>query len=67
MTSEHGRFLYRAKVARELLARREARSFLARVFDGAIAPALMHLVDEVDLSPEQIDELKQILDRETRR
>ena len=62
-----GRFLYSAKVAREQLSRREARSFLARVFDGALAPALVHLVQEADLSPKQIAELKKILDQEARR
>jgi len=61
------RFLYRANVAREALARREARSFLARVFDGAVAPALVHFIQDADLSQKQLRELKQILDREARR
>ena len=61
-----GKFLYTAKVAREELARREARGFLARVFDGAVAPALVHFVRDAELSPQQIRELKQILDREAR-
>jgi BlaI family penicillinase repressor len=62
-----GRVLYAAKVGREQLARREARSFLARVFDGAVAPALVHLVQEAGLSPRQIAELKKILDDEAGR
>jgi BlaI family penicillinase repressor len=62
-----GRVLYAAKVGRELLARREARSFLARVFDGAVAPALVHLVQEGGLAPRQIAELKKILDDEAGR
>jgi BlaI family penicillinase repressor len=45
-----GRFLYSAKVARDALARREAKTFLARVFDGAVAPALVHFIQEADLS-----------------
>jgi len=61
-----GKFLYRAKVARDALARSEAKGFLARVFDGAVAPALVHFVRESDLSPQQIQELKKILDREAR-
>ena len=61
-----GRVLYSAKVAREELARREAKGFLARVFDGAVAPALVHFVRDAELSPQQIRELKQILDREAR-
>ena len=66
-TDADGKFLYCAKVAREELARREAKGFLARVFDGAVAPALVHFVRDAELSPQQIRELKQILDREARR
>ena len=62
-----GRFLYSAKVDRDALARRETKSFLARVFDGAVAPALVHFIEEADLSPKQIAELKKILDRGGRR
>jgi len=62
-----GKFLYSARVNRDALARRETQTFLARVFDGAVAPALVHFIQEADLSPKQIAELKKILDRETRR
>ena len=62
-----GRVLYSAKVARDALARREAKSFLARVFDGAVAPALVHFIEAAELSPREIAELKKILDREGRR
>jgi len=64
--SADGKFLYSAKVQRDALARREAKGFLARVFDGAVAPALVHLIQESQLSPRQIQELKEILDREAR-
>ena len=64
---DDGKFLYAAKVNRELLARRETKTFLARVFDGAVAPALVHFIQEADLSPKEIAELKKILDREARR
>ena len=62
-----GKFLYSARVTRDALARRETRSFLARVFDGAVAPALVHFIQEADLSPKELAELKKILDREARR
>jgi len=62
-----GKFLYSARVNRDALARRETKTFLARVFDGAVAPALVHFIQEAELSPQQIAELKKILDRETRR
>ena len=62
-----GRYHYSAKVAREDLARREARSFLARVFDGAVAPALVHIIEQGEVSQKELEELKRILDREARR
>jgi BlaI family transcriptional regulator, penicillinase repressor len=62
-----GRFLYAARVDRDALARRETKSFLARVFDGAVAPALVHFIQEADLSPKEIAELRKVLEREARR
>ena len=58
-----GRFLYAAKIPRETLVQQESKSFLSRVFDGAIAPALVHFIQDADLSPKQIAELKKILER----
>ena len=66
MSEADGKHLYAARVARDALARREAKGFLARVFDGAVAPALVHFIQESELSPQQIQELKKILDREAR-
>ena len=62
-----GKFYYSARVSRDALARREAKSFLARVFDGAVAPAMVHFIQEAQLSPKDVAELKKILDREVRR
>src|SRR5688500_3280963 len=39
-----GRFLYTAKVARDACVRQESRSFLSRVFNGDVAPALVHFL-----------------------
>jgi BlaI family penicillinase repressor len=60
---ESGRTLYRAKVAKDACVRRETKSFLARVFDGAVTPALIHFLKDADLSPAEIAELRKILDR----
>src|SRR5688500_14579311 len=57
-----GRFVYRAKVSRESCRREESRSFLARVFDGQVAPAVVQFVQEAKLSKSEIDELKRIPD-----
>src|SRR5687768_18416279 len=35
------RYLYRAAVPRDAVVRRESRSFLSRVFGGAVAPAVV--------------------------
>ncbi|MCC7146956.1 MAG: BlaI/MecI/CopY family transcriptional regulator [Phycisphaeraceae bacterium] len=39
------------------------RSFVQRVFGGAAAPMLAHFIEEADLSAEEIEELKRILDK----
>lgn len=67
VNSADGKHLYHAKVSRDALARRESKGFLARVFDGAVAPALVHFIQEGSLSNAQIAELKKILDREGRK
>ena len=56
------RYLYRPLVAREACVRQASRSFLERVFGGAVRPALLHLVRESDLTPEEIDELERLLE-----
>jgi BlaI family penicillinase repressor len=58
------RYLYRPLVEREDCARAESRSFLDRVFGGAVRPALVHLVREADLSTEESTELLRLLDAE---
>ena len=64
MQKQEKRVLYVAKVDREAVVRRESRSFLHRVFDGAVTPALVHLIEVGNLSGKDIDELKKALDRE---
>ncbi len=56
------RYLYRAVVRRGDCVRRESRSFLDRVFGGAAAPALMHLVKTSNLSDAELAELRRLLD-----
>src|SRR5688572_10630778 len=54
---EGKRHLYKARVDREACRRQESRSFIMRVFDGAIAPALVHIIKQARLSQQQVDEL----------
>ena len=59
------KYLYRAAVPRDAVVRRESRSFLSRVFGGAVAPAVVHLIEHSDLTPQEIEQLRQLLDRES--
>ena len=54
-------YLYSAAVTREQCVRGESRSFLERVFGGAVQPLLVQLMQESRLSAEEIAELRRIL------
>ncbi len=60
---EGKRFLYRATVPRDACVRQESRSFLSRVFGGATGAALLHFVEQHDLTAEEIEQLKRVLDQ----
>ncbi len=66
VTVDGRRYLYRARVARDAVIRRESRSFLSRVFGGAVAPAVVHLLEHSDLTPQEIEHLRRLLDRESK-
>jgi BlaI family penicillinase repressor len=57
------RYLYRPKVSRQQCIRSESRGFVSRVFAGDAAQMLLRFVDETELSPEQIAQLKRLLDK----
>lgn len=59
---EGRRFVYRAKVARDALVRAESSSFLDRVFDGALAPAMVQFLNQANPTPQELAELRRILD-----
>ncbi len=60
--SKEGReYLYRAKASEKACVRAESESFLQRVFGGALQPMLVHLVQDKELTPDEIKELKKIL------
>jgi len=54
-------YYYEPAVSREQCVRGESHSFLERVFGGTAQPLLVQLVQETQLSTEEIDELKRIL------
>ena len=61
-TPEGKRYLYEPAVSREDCVRQESRTFLDRVFGGSASPLLAHFVREGGLGPEEIEELRALLD-----
>ncbi len=58
-------YLYYPKVGEDLCVKAESRSFLKRVFGGAVKPMFAALVENEELSREDIEELKHILDKKS--
>ncbi len=54
---------YFPRVEEAECVRAESRSFLERVYGGALTPMIANFIEQEDLSPEQIDELKRILEK----
>lgn len=60
---EANRYLYRPAVQRKQCVQGEVDSLIQRVFSGATQPLLIHFVENKKLTPEEIRELRQLLDR----
>lgn len=58
------RYLYRPAVSRRETVREESRSFLDRVFQGDAASLLLHFARSVELSEDEAQELRDLLDGE---
>ena len=56
---------YRPAINEETCSREASRSFLDRVFDGKLAPFVANLVEHQDFSPEELEELKRVLEEKT--
>lgn len=54
---------FRPVVSREALVRVEGRSFMQRVFGGAAKPLLAHFAENARLTPDEVRELKRLLDQ----
>lgn len=59
------RYLYRAAVTKASTIKHASRSFLSSVFAGETAPLLTHFVKSSKLSPEEIDQLRKLLEEKT--
>ena len=59
-------YLYYPLVPEEECIKAENRSFLLKVYDGALKPMLVNFLQEEQLSPEEIEELKCILEERSK-
>ncbi|HSZ59159.1 MAG TPA: BlaI/MecI/CopY family transcriptional regulator [Tepidisphaeraceae bacterium] len=64
---EGKRYRYFPKVSREECVRNESRSFLDRVFGGALGPMLAHFVNETPLTPDEMSLLRELIDQRQRK
>jgi BlaI family transcriptional regulator, penicillinase repressor len=62
-----GRNIYTAKVAQSKCVLQESRSFLKKVFGGDASRMLVHFVENEKMTPEQISQLRAILDSKGRK
>jgi BlaI family penicillinase repressor len=60
---EGHRYRYWPAVREENCVRQERRSFLQRVYGGTVRPMLAAFIEDAELSPEDVEELKRMLDR----
>ena len=55
--------LYAPAVKRETCVKAESESFLGRIFQGAAKPLLVHFARNARLTPDEVRELKKLLDQ----
>ncbi len=61
--NDSGTRTYAPAVKREACVRAESDSFLQRIFGGAAKPLLVHFAQNSKLTPEEVNELKKLLDQ----
>lgn len=61
------RYLYVPRITRREAVRAEGRSFVDRVFGGAPEAALLHFAGQAELSSDELDELRRLLDEREER
>ena len=62
-SNDSGVRIYSPAFSRETFVEREGDSFLNRVFKGAANPLLIHFAKQATLTPEEVREMKRILDQ----
>jgi BlaI family transcriptional regulator, penicillinase repressor len=63
--STSGPRMFSPAVKREQCVQAESESFMERVFRGAAKPLLIHFASNAKLTPEEVRELKKLLDQNT--
>ena len=63
VTEEGYRYRYSAAVDESACVRSETKSFVRRVYQGTLTPALAAFLEDTDLSVQEIDELQEILNK----
>ena len=61
ITEEGYRYRYSAAVDESACVRSETRSFVRRVYQDAMKPALAAFIEDADLSDKEIDDIQKIL------
>jgi len=59
--------VYSPKLSREECVREESATFLQRVFRGALAPMMLHFVENAELSEQDIAELQKALKQRSKK
>lgn len=62
--NQNGVRVYSARIGRDQCVRQESRSLINRIFGGNPKQAIIHLLDEVDLTPDQYESLCRMLETE---
>ena len=60
---EGRRFIYKAQLSREDYLSVESKRFVERLFDGRVAPLVSYFSEAHCLSKEDVDELRDLLDK----
>lgn len=58
--------LYHPRLSEAVCRRAQSRSFLQRVFGGALQPMVASLLDDGPVDPEELDALRRLLDEKAR-
>ncbi len=61
--ADGNRYFYRSAVAKSATIKKVSRSFLQSVFGGETGPLIAHFVQSSNLSADEIEQLRQLLER----